>query len=696
MKEVQLDAMAQEETMDLKDNEDRNPEHDQQDEEAGFSFDHVSQILDNVPAPGSAIAASSSASSPIAPTLPPRQDTKEQGHESIADEIPESDITSFAASYVPGYILPSESSYRQPTPTSPSTDKSRIPSSPIQPVASQSSSVRRDGGSSAPNSPSSARYGPRAGQQFNPVTIGDKSVEEAFDQGVVKLRAFGKNLFSNATKLLDAALPVEETKEPALGPNSKRRSLQANTGSHGGGSPTSSTYKGKERARDPFDIQEQAVPGSPRPASIASKMSTTSSSAGRPSGSESRPASIAIGTTSSAASFASATSSTSAASSAQSSVQGQPRIQKLTLENRIQRILESFGNGQSETHRLLIKGLEHSLFSKDLSLLFPEPQDPQLRAVLARHTVSDQVVDPELVELSDEFHSYLEDDSSGIGEGLLRLWTQLDHFSYIVEKTRPSEHQIKEDGLHLLKKVVQQTKEMDGIVLPHAEGETGYWTAVEMVTLRLAQNPTAEMFEPLQDWILREVQSKYWDTFMRSNPRLAAISKNLDLPISPQKRGPPSPKPPSPSTSKITLDRTNSSLPADETLDLGDSMASPDDEGEHSMVATLSPSLSASQSQSTENMMTHAVDVSKEIPEPAPSDADKSITGSSDFTGSTDNISGSPPFSVSLTDLSPPSAYVNGHVKNRKELEFLIAVEVEGSPGFIVRNISHVTISFAD
>ena len=44
-----------------------------------------------------------------------------------------------------------------------------------------------------------------------------------------------------------------------------------------------------------------------------------------------------------------------------------------------------------------------------------------------------------------------------------------------------------------------------------------------------------------------------------------------------------------------------------------------------------------------------------------------------------------PQVTVSVTDLSPPTAYDNGRIKNKRELAFLVAVEVEGSSaGFIL------------
>ena len=65
---------------------------------------------------------------------------------------------------------------------------------------------------------------------------------------------------------------------------------------------------------------------------------------------------------------------------------------------------------------------------------------------------------------------------------------------------------------------------------------------------------------------------------------------------------------------------------------------------------------------------------------PSPSHS-PALSGSSAPAAST---SSQPHVSVSVTDLSPPSAY-DGKVIRKRDLEFLIACEVEGDPGFIVQ-----------
>jgi len=387
---------------------------------------------------------------------------------------------------------------------------------------------------------------------------------------------------------------------------------------------------------------------------------------------------------------------------------------------RCQIILDSFLTSNAEAREKQVKALERSLFSKDPSLLFPEPQDPQLKAVLAHHITSSDTSDPELVRLSDNFHTFLEDGEHEDGEALLRLWTQLDHFGYMVSMTKPTDQQMQEDAIGVLKKTVAQTVDLPEMQNADVETVDGFWTAVETVLLRLAQNPTKDLFEPLQDWYMKMVQTKYWELFLQQNPRDMAMSQSLELTRSPTQStfssmndkfpeqststsmsrsasakmvrsiSSSSNKPPSPSVSKRTLDWSNAALQKDDSLDLGESMSMHDDpEPKPSSSQTRPPFTYLGQpSQAPVDAISdQAADVSTPITEDktVPSGFTSESTTTLTSLGSATDDSGPPPaFSITLTDLSPPSAYVNNHVKNRKELEFLIAVEVEGSPGYIV------------
>jgi hypothetical protein len=254
-----------------------------------------------------------------------------------------------------------------------------------------------------------------------------------------------------------------------------------------------------------------------------------------------------------------------------------------------------------------------------------------------------------LTDLSDDFHEYLELDTSGTGEKLLRLWTQLDHFGYMVEMTRPTEAQLKEDALGLARKAIGQMDELESLTSADAGPDhQSYITACEMTILRLEQNPNREIFDPLMGWLLSRIQEKYWDGFMRERAGKAGGHASLDIMQRPLVE-----RVPSASTSRRTLE----SIPGHVSM-LGGS------DGDLGMSMHDSEEVPA---RSPESRAVAA------LPETTASTADED-----------DNSLAPPSFSVTLTDLSAPSAYHNNHVKNRKELEFLIAVEVENSPGYIV------------
>lgn len=460
-----------------------------------------------------------------APPLPPRQHQVEEKDEELGETKQKSasnDVgpaePTFAASTIPlsmatQSFLPPQSTARQ---SSEKADRQGSKSTPVSPLMSSAYPV---GGapstSTAPPRASTSASTPNSPRLRNTVSLpgspiqskhvrlasdstrlpGD-SLEEVIDQGAAKLRAFGKSFFEKTSKFLDTALPPDneigianEAGVARVLGHGNRRSLHVSTSGTGGITGAGPSLKGKERARDPvdFDCPEREAgphspqrPSSPRPASISSKMSASTR------GPSSRPTSLFnFWDDGPSASSAASVRSQGAAHATPESPQSRLPV---SHAGRVQRLLDSFkAGGSAETRAGLVKQLEISLSAQDASLLFPEPRDSQLRAVLARHTASAEVVDPQLVELSDEFHAYLEHDQTGSGEKLLRLWTQLDHFDYMVEMTQPTDAQMKEDALALLKKVIGSSLNLHGIVEEGSVDERAYWTAVEMVLLRLAQ-----------------------------------------------------------------------------------------------------------------------------------------------------------------------------------------------------------------
>lgn len=472
----------------------------------------------------------------------------------------------------------------------------------------------------------------------------DRSIEEALDQGAAKLKAFGKNLFTAGQKFLDAAIPPDEQTAISHARQSSAGGVHSRRGSVQLGSPKAPSIKGKERAieldEDPAQsgsagnsspttsVRSPSMARDPSRKSIASFSSGLGFLASPPG---SRPSSIFGGNAVAAAA---------------------PAV-PMPAHARLQIAIDILKSKDSERCAHLAKQLERSLFSKDLALLFPAPQDDQLRAVLARQTSSLEVADPSLGELSDAYHTFLERDTSGIGERLLRLWTQLDHFGYMLEMTKPTAAQLYDDSTGLLQKIVNQME--DFAFGDDGDEEKAYVTACEMTMLRLQQNPNKEIFEPLQDWLLRCLQEKYWDGFIRERagkdgamPRPAALERV-----------------PSASTSKRTLDSIPGAT-SGSTFDDGDIGMSLHD-GEHDVG-----------SKRTSSGSTHLVAKGDQASDGPSAPAQTAATAVAA------DMPAVPAFTVTLTDLSPPSAYLNNHVKNRKELEFLIAVEVEGSPGYIV------------
>lgn len=546
-------------------------------------------------------------------------------------------------------------------------------------------------------SPTTSQPGsPRSAQKKR---LEDQTLEEALENGAARFRAFGKNLMSAGHKFLDAALPPDDTlgtpSSPTTASGTRLKSLPP---SKSGAGPS---RKGKEREIDPIEpIRSPLSPsssitsGSPtsslRGMSVDAGTSRASSSGMGYAGSSSRPSSM-VGRSSAMSRSSSAHSSLFSGTGSQAPPQ-QPPQTPLSPAARMQRILDSLEGGTPDQHEKLVKQIEISLFSKDLSLLFPEdPPDEQLRAVLMRHTASDESVDPSLIELSDAFHEYLEKDGEDgkTGELVLRMWTLLDHFGYMVDITHPDEGQIKGDGLQLLKKIIAQARDLevafqkDSHEQENTEAlEKSYWTAVEMAILRLEQNPNREIFDPLKDWLLRFIQASYWDRFLRANVVLAGAS-GVSVSAAPPRLT----RVPSASTSKRTLSYTGASShtslpPQDDTYDLADAMHA--DEAEEA---------SAPLSRQASSHAMQASSLSRNASRDLPTNADTAspatpVASASEMTSPTPSANGDlpsiPSFSVSITDLSPPTAYQNNHVKNRKDLEFLIAVEVEGSPGYIV------------
>jgi SHS2 domain-containing protein len=535
----------------------------------------------------------------------------------------------FAASGIPSYgmMAPTPAAY---APSRKSLDAKTVESSSA-PTASGSWP------NSVPNSPRGI-----------PARLEDRTIEEALDHGAAKLKAFGKGLFSAGQKLLDAAILPED----GTGPGHARQASEGGTHSRRGSvqlpqSPRAPSLKGKERALDLDDPADTAT-GSPVPSS--------------PSTSVKSPSMARDPSRKSVASFGSGFGSfISPPSSRPSSIFGSgiapptASTAQLSARDKLQIAIDILKSKDTDRCAHLAQQLERSLFSKDLALLFPAPQDDQLRAILARHTAVEELVDPTLIGLSDEFHAYLERDASGTGERLLRLWTQLDHFGYMVEMTKPTLDQLYDDTLGLLQKTINQMDDIPFATADAGAEERACITACEMTMLRLQQNLNREIFEPLQDWLIKSIQEKYWDAFMKEK----AGKEGIGMP-----RPPAMERVPSASTSKRTLDsipNTSSSAFADDG-DLGMSMRDEDD-ARHSTTAT-------------NGNTSHAA-----IAPAAPTGLTPSSSAAS--LPAVDEVQ-IPAFSVTLTDLSPPSAYLNNHVKSRKDLEFLIAVEVEGSPGYIV------------
>lgn len=542
-------------------------------------------------------------------------------------------------------------------------------------------------------SPTSSQPGsPRSLQKKR---LEDQTLEEALENGAARFRAFGKNLMSAGHKFLDAALPLDETlgtpQSPTTASGTRLKSLPASRSGVGGVTGAGPSRKGKEREIDPIEpirsplspassIQSGSPTSSLRAMSIDAGTSRASSSSAVYGGSSSRPSSM-IGKSGAMSRSSSAHSSLFASTGPQSQ---QPQT-PVSPAARIQRILDSLEGGTPEQHQKLVKQIEISLFSKDLSLLFPEdPPDEQLRAVLMRHTASDESIDPSLIELSDAFHEYLEKDGEDgkTGELVLRMWTLLDHFGYMVDITHPDEGQIKGDALQLLKKIIAQARDLetafqkDSHEQENTEAlEKSYWTAVEMAILRLEQNPNREIFDPLKDWLLRFIQVSYWDRFLRANLVLAGAS-GVAVSAAPPRLT----RVPSASTSKRTLNSIGSSAPAakplqDDSYDIADGMHVDDTEE----VSVPLSRQASSHAQGSALSRTASQDL------PNNETAATALSGMTSPTSSTNgDLPSIPSFSVSITDLSPPTAYQNNHVKNRKDLEFLIAVEVEGSPGYIV------------
>lgn len=556
--------------------------------------------------------------------------------------------------------------------------------------------------------PSSQPGSPRSAQRKR---LEDQTLEEALDMGAARLKAFGKNIMSAGHKFLDAALPPDETvSDVSMASNNRTKTLPISRSGTGGVTGAGHSRKGKERERDPIEPQTSQSPSSaasslrsPSPTASfrAASMEPTSSRASissAPKNASSRPASVI---TRSGAMSQSSSSIGSFFSSSPTPAQPQSATSPITPALRVQRALDSFDQGTPELHAKHIKQIEFSLFSRDLSLLFPEdPPDGQLKAILARHTASEAEVDPSLIEISDEFHAYLErDDNDGkVGELLLRMWTLLDHFGYMVDITNPTDSQIKEDALQLLKKVVIQAQDLEvAFKTDSTESDTtealekSFWTAVEMAILRLEQNPNREIFDPVKDWLVRYIQDAYWIKFLKADGTHTGIS-------SPPIVSPPRmTRIPSASTSKRTLDViAGSTIPSrhlDDSFDLGESMK--DEEEQFSPSRSGLKTSASRQIPSEVSTPLSSLDLATPLAETAnnPLATHQAVKiqdaqGEDPVTANNTDVEEQPPsFSITLTDLSPPSAYHNNHVKNRKDLEFLIAVEVANSPGYIVSSI---------
>lgn len=561
----------------------------------------------------------------------------------------------------------------------------------VQPRSSSESARKASASSPTSSQPNS----PRTTQRKR---LEDQTLEEALENGAARFQAFGKKLMSAGHKFLDAALPPDDNLGSPGSPNSaagaRMKSLPTSKSGTGGVTGAGPSRKGKEREVDPIEPMRSPLSptssvtsGSPtsslRAMSIDASTSRGSSTSAPYTGSSSRPSSM-VGRSS-------VMSRSSSAHSSLFATAGQ--ASPIPPAARIQRILDSLESGTSEQREKLIKQIEISLFSKDLSLLFPEdPPDEQLRAVLMRHTASDESVDPTLIDLSDAFHEYLEKDGEDgkTGELVLRMWTLLDHFGYMVDITHPDEGQIKGDALQLLKKIIAQARDLEAAFQKDAHEqentealEKSYWTAVEMAILRLEQNPNREIFDPLKDWLLRFIQASYWDRFLRANVALAGASGvAVSAPALPRLT-----RVPSASTSKRTLSyigqqsSSNTGPPDDGNFDLGEGIyAAETQEEPHGMSPSSS---SAMQSPAMARLSSQGGTTSSSGQVAGSTDPPASATNSPVVSPNA-GLPSIPSFSVSITDLSPPTAYQNKHVKNRRELEFLIAVEVEGSPGYIV------------
>lgn len=292
------------------------------------------------------------------------------------------------------------------------------------------------------------------------------------------------------------------------------------------------------------------------------------------------------------------------------------------------------------------------------------------------------------------------------GETLFQIFTMLDSFRRAVENLASEEEVLKQYAYSVLGKSIDKVELYLG---EEGLGEGEAAIAVKQVLIDMEkvsnnsfssrtlhrslsvwsiQTPSKDVFRQLENWVFREIEVEFFADFIaRQRPRspnpnpattpirfAASTLPNIPRMSSPDNRASPSsissPSPsglslpsqihsndrisrsPSPSTPSGTRSLRSSGGPSSTDLDLGESMHeySPPPSPSRQYLAAETPQLRRKSSTSS-------------IQSVKPSSSEK----------------------VSVTDVSPPNAYdERQRVKKKAALEFVIAVESQGNPGFIL------------
>ncbi|GAA96345.1 uncharacterized protein L969DRAFT_50831 [Mixia osmundae IAM 14324] len=330
-------------------------------------------------------------------------------------------------------------------------------------------------------------------------------------------------------------------------------------------------------------------------------------------------------------------------------------------------VLEALLIGSKETKQALLLKL-HALLTK-------LDRKPAERPVPLESTARqlDLMLSRQADSLSESFQVYLESlaaTSAKRAEGLIRLYTQVSTFRRVVETTSPSAELLRQDALSITKRVTDSA-----LIDTHTRSEARQLLC--QIALDIDQQASSTVLLPLQSYLFREIASLYFQPFL-------SYRATLPTTISGRVHAMNLPRQYMTEDSDVAFSHTPSQLAK---TDMNRSSSGQSALRSSASAASSSPSLPRPSFDERDGPFDSESDMTEGFHDEPAEEPQKMLRPSSAPT----SVPASPhdnmqKFTVSVTDVSPPSAYSSTRqVKVKKDLSFIIAVEAQGLPGFIIQ-----------